>query len=63
MNNYNYIKINDDKCDKHKKRIFIILFDYNIHLCLVFMKIKKHGYYYKTYIVEVSSENEKLKWI
>ena len=63
MKNYNDIKLNDDKCDMHKKEYLSYCFDCNIHLCQDCLKTKKHNYHYKIYIIEILPEDEKLEKI
>ena len=63
MKNYNDVKLNDDKCDKHKKEYLPYCFDCNIHLCKDCLKAKEHSYHYKINIIEVLPEDEKFKKI
>ena len=63
MKHYNNVKLNDDKCDKHKKEYLSYCFDCNIHLCQYCLKTKEHSYHYKINIIEVLPEDEKLKKI
>ena len=63
MKHYNNAKLNDDKCDKHKKEYLSYCFDCNIHLCRDCLKKKEHSYHYKINILEVLPENEILKKI
>ena len=57
---YNNLKLNDDKCDAHKKEYLSYCFDCNKHLCENCLKTKKHGYHSKIYIIEILPENEIL---
>ena len=63
MKNLKDVKLNDDKCDKHKKEYSSYCFDCNIHLCQDCLKTKEHSYHYKINIIEVSPEDDKLKKI
>ena len=63
MKHYNEVKLNDDKCDKHKKEYLSYCFDCNIHLCQDCLKTKVHSYHYKINIIEVLPEDEKVKKI
>ena len=58
MKQYNNIKLNDDKCDKHKKEYLSYCFDCNIHLCNECLKTREHSYHYKIIILEIEPKNE-----
>ena len=47
MKQYNKIKLNDDKCDVHKKEYLSYCFDCNNHLCKDCLKSGEHKYHYK----------------
>ena len=53
MKKYNNIKLNDNKCDKHKEEYLSYCFDCNIHLCKECLRTGEHSYYYKIYIIEI----------
>ena len=57
---YNNIKLNDDKCEKHKKEYLVYCFDCNIHLCAECLKQGNHIYHYKINIIEILPEDEVL---
>ena len=63
MKKYKNIKLNDDKCNKHKKEYISYNFDKNKHLCKECLKTKEYSYDYKTNIIEILPEDEKLKKI
>ena len=60
MKQYNNVKLNDDKCAKHKKEYLSYCFDCNCHLCKDCLKTKEHSYHYKINIIEILPENEIL---
>ena len=60
MKQYNNIKLNDDKCDFHKKEYLSYCFDCNRHLCKDCLKKGDHRYHYKINIIEILPENELL---
>ena len=59
MKNYNNIKLNENKCDKHNKIYASYCFDCNIHLCKDCLKKGEHGYHYKINIIEILPVNKK----
>ena len=60
MKQYNKIKLNDDKCDVHKKEYLSYCFDCNNHLCKDCLKTGNHKYHYKINIIEILPEDEIL---
>ena len=60
MKQYNNIKLNEDKCDKHKKKFLSYCFDCKYHLCEDCLIQGEHIYHYKLYILEILPKNEVL---
>ena len=57
---YNNIKLNEDKCDEHKKESKSFCFDCNKHLCVDCLETKKHGYHSKIIIKEEILPNNEM---
>ena len=63
MKHYNNVKLNDDKCDKHKKEYLSYCFECNIHLCQDCLKEGEHNYHYIINIIGILPKDKKLKSI
>ena len=57
MKKYRDIKLNNDICQVHDNNKYIsYCFDCNKHLCEECLKLKKHIYHYKIYIIEIKPD-------